>query len=63
MNYRHAHYHHGLDSQLGIAFWRHAPDERRSRQAVESALIYKWRSPFNKENWKFWGTPFIGNDS
>ena len=60
MNYRHAHYHHGLDSQLGIAFWRHAPAERRPRQAIESALIYKWRSPFNKENWKFWGTPFIG---
>jgi hypothetical protein len=22
-------------------------------------LIEKWRSPFNKENWKHWGTPFI----
>lgn len=60
MNYRHAHYHHDLDSQLGIAFWRHAPSERRPRQKVESSLIYKWRSPFNKENWQFWGTPFIG---
>ncbi|MEA5463133.1 GIY-YIG nuclease family protein [Leptothoe sp. PORK10 BA2] len=60
MNYRQAHYHHGLDSQLGIAFWRHAPAERRPRQKVESSLIYKWRSPFNKENWQFWGTPFIG---
>ncbi|MBT9310585.1 GIY-YIG nuclease family protein [Leptothoe kymatousa] len=60
MNYRQTHYHHDLDSQLGIAFWRHAPADRRPRQKVESALIYKWRSPFNKENWKFWGTPFIG---
>ena len=60
MNYRHAHYHHGLDSQLGIAFWRHAPTKRLPRQAIEAALIYKWRSQFNKENWKFWGTPFIG---
>ncbi len=60
MNYRQAHFHHNLESQLGIAFWRHAPAERRPRQQVESALIYKWRSPFNKENWKFWGTPFIG---
>ena len=60
MNYRQAHYHHNLDNQLGIAFWRHAPAERRPRQAIESALIYKWRSPFNKENWKFWGTPFVG---
>ncbi|MEM6255367.1 MAG: GIY-YIG nuclease family protein [Cyanobacteria bacterium P01_D01_bin.156] len=61
MNYRQAHYHHHLDSQLGIAFWRQAPDERRPRQKVESALICKWRSPFNKENWKFWGTPFINS--
>ncbi|ESA35132.1 hypothetical protein N836_13500 [Leptolyngbya sp. Heron Island J] len=60
VNYRQAHYHHNLESQLGIAFWRHAPAERRPRQAIESALIYKWRSPFNKENWKFWGTPFVG---
>ncbi|NEQ50647.1 MAG: GIY-YIG nuclease family protein [Leptolyngbya sp. SIO3F4] len=60
LNYRQAHYHHNLESQLGIAFWRHAPAEQRPRQKVESALIYKWRSPFNKENWKFWGTPFIG---
>lgn len=60
MNYRQAHYYHTLESQLGIAFWRHAPAERRPRQAIESALIGKWRSPFNKENWKFWGTPFIG---
>lgn len=63
MNYRQAHYHHGLESQLGIAFWRHAPAERRPRQKIESALIYKWRSPFNKENWTFWGTPFIGDVS
>ena len=63
LNYRQVHYHYGLDSQLGIAFWRHAPAERRPRQAIESALIYKWRSPFNKENWKFWGTPFIGEGS
>ncbi|MEM7795611.1 MAG: GIY-YIG nuclease family protein [Cyanobacteria bacterium P01_C01_bin.118] len=63
MNYRQTHYHHKLESQLGIAFWRHAPAERRPRQQVESTLIYKWRSPFNKENWKFWGTPFIGTNS
>lgn len=63
MNYRHAHYHHNLESHLGIAFWRHAPAERRPRQQIESALIYRWRSPFNKENWQFWGTPFIGEGS
>lgn len=58
LNYRQAHYQHQLSSSLGIAFWSEAPVETRSRQQLESALIYKWRSPFNKENWTFWGTPF-----
>lgn len=59
-NYRQAHYEHGLESELGIAFWPHAPAERQPRQRLEAALIYRWRSPFNKENWRFWNTPFIG---
>lgn len=58
LNYRQAHYQHQLPSLLGIAFWSQAPTETRPRQQLESALIYKWRSPFNKENWIFWGTPF-----
>jgi hypothetical protein len=58
LNYRQAHYQHQLPSSLGIAFWAEAPEETRPRQQVESALIYRWRSPFNKENWTFWGTPF-----
>jgi hypothetical protein len=60
MNYREAHYLHEMSSQLGIAFWPYAPTERRPRQKLESALIRKWRAPFNKENWEFWGTPFVG---
>jgi hypothetical protein len=60
VNYRQAHYDNQLSSQLGIAFWTKAPTETRSRQQLESALIAKWRSPFNKENWVFWGTPFTG---
>ena len=34
------------------------PTERRARQNLESELIEKWRSPFNRESWKFWGQPF-----
>lgn len=60
LNYRQAHYQHKLSSQLGIAFWAEAPTETRPRQRLESELIYRWRSPFNKENWTFWGTPFTG---
>lgn len=60
LNYRQAHYQHQLSSQLGIAFWPKAPEKTRARQQLESALIKHWRSPFNKENWEFWGTPFTG---
>ncbi|MBE9078749.1 GIY-YIG nuclease family protein [Romeria aff. gracilis LEGE 07310] len=59
VNYRQAHYQNQMTSQLGIAFWPHAPSQRRARQTLESRLIYKWRSPFNKENWDFWKTPFV----
>ncbi len=58
-NYRQSHYENGLESELGIAFWPYAPTERQPRQKLESDLIYRWRSPFNKENWRFWNTPFV----
>ncbi len=60
MNYQQAHYDNGLKSELGIAFWPCAPAERQPRQQLESGLIYRWRSPFNKENWRYWNTPFVG---
>lgn len=59
LNYRQAHYDNGLTSELGIAFWPEAPCDRKARQQLESALIRHWRSPFNKENWRFWNTPFV----
>ena len=59
-NYVSAHRPHDLSVSVNIGFWPHAPGETRPRQQLESKLIYKWRSPFNKENWEFWGTPFIG---
>lgn len=59
LHYQQCHYSHQLPTQLGITFWKDAPQDTRSRQKLESALIYKWRSPFNKENWQFWGTPFV----
>lgn len=43
---------------VGISFWYDAPVERKARQQLERALILKWRSPFNKESWKWWGQPF-----
>lgn len=58
-NYQQAHHDVELKSELAIAFWPQAPIDRQARQKLESQLIYKWRSPFNKENWRYWNTPFI----
>jgi hypothetical protein len=60
LNYVEAHRIHNATATVNIGFWPNATADRRARQALESKLIYKWRSPFNKENWSFWSTPFVG---
>jgi len=60
LNYVEAHRRHGLPVTVNIGFWPHAQTDRRARQCLESALIAKWQSPFNKENWHLWQTPFVG---
>ncbi|MEX0272507.1 GIY-YIG nuclease family protein [Leptolyngbyaceae cyanobacterium UHCC 1019] len=59
LNYISAHRPHHLSVTVNISFWENAPTHTRDRQKLESALIHKWRSPFNKENWKYWNTPFV----
>lgn len=49
---------YGFDVKVGTAFSQDAPYDRHQRQKLETELIYRWRSPFNKQNWKFWGQPF-----
>ncbi|ASC70263.1 hypothetical protein XM38_012000 [Halomicronema hongdechloris C2206] len=61
LNYIAAHRPHGLPVTVNIGFWPYAPCDRKTRQALELALIQRWRSPFNKENWRLWGTPFVGS--
>jgi hypothetical protein len=60
LNYVAAHRTHQLPVQVNIGFWPYAPEERKARQALEASLIRQWRSPFNKENWRRWATPFVG---
>ena len=60
LNYRDLHTKYGIETAINTAFYWDIPAEVRSRQQLESALIERWRSPFNKENWSFWGTPFVG---
>jgi hypothetical protein len=62
LHYQQAHYSNDLPTQLGIAFWKDAPQKTRDRQKLESDLIQQWRSPFNKENWTFWATPFVQHE-
>jgi len=57
-NYIELHRRYSLDVAVGIAFWYGAPSNRKQRLQLESELIYKWRSPFNKECWQWWGQPF-----
>ncbi|MFW6296841.1 MAG: GIY-YIG nuclease family protein [Halothece sp.] len=57
-NYISLHRYYDLEVQACSAFYYDVPEDTRSRQRIESELIYKWRSPFNKENWKWWGQPF-----
>lgn len=40
------------------AFCWGVPTTRKVRQYLEKQLILKWRSPFNKESWQYWGQPF-----
>jgi len=61
LNYRQVHSQHQIPTTLGIGFWHEAPSQRQLRQQIEAQLIHRWRSPFNKENWQFWGTPFVGD--
>ncbi|MDM9381128.1 GIY-YIG nuclease family protein [Chlorogloeopsis sp. ULAP01] len=57
-NYLDLHYRYELKTAVNIAFWWDAPTKTRSRQRLELTLIQKWKSPFNKENWRLWGQPF-----
>ncbi|MDS3859716.1 GIY-YIG nuclease family protein [Thermosynechococcaceae cyanobacterium BACA0444] len=48
-----------LQVSVGIGFWPGAAADRKLRQQQERELIFHWRSPFNKENWQYWQTPFV----
>ncbi len=59
LNYREIHSTYDIPTQIVMTFWWNAPSSTRPRQQLERILIEKWRSPFNKENWHFWQTPFV----
>ena len=57
-NYRTLHFECQSHCKIDIAFWLDAFPDTKRRQGQERDLIQRWRSPFNKENWQRWGTPF-----
>ncbi len=57
-NYVQLHRNHKLDVAVNSAFWEHIPADKKVLLEWERELIIKYRSPFNKENWKYWGQPF-----
>ncbi|MEM7773495.1 MAG: GIY-YIG nuclease family protein [Cyanobacteria bacterium P01_E01_bin.6] len=59
LNYQAAHFKHHIPTAINTGFWWETPADMRPRQHLESALISRWKSPFNKENWRFWKTPFV----
>jgi hypothetical protein len=52
------HRQYSLSTTIRSAFWWGITKERKLRQRLEKELILKWRSPFNKESWVYWGQPF-----
>jgi hypothetical protein len=59
-NYRHQHLDTSTDLRIQMTFDWQVPLGKRQRQKLELSYIQMWRSPFNKENWHWWQTPFIG---
>ena len=58
LNYKELHRRHKMKSLVNSCFWYNTPNDRKARQKLELELINKWRSPFNKENWQYWGDRF-----
>jgi len=58
MSYKKLHRKHNLPDAINASFWFETPRNRKNRLRLETELIYKFRSPFNKECWQYWGQPF-----
>lgn len=58
LSYIELHRRYDLPVAVTSAFWLHVPPQKKILRQWERELILKWRSPFNKECWQFWGQPF-----
>lgn len=58
-NYLVVHQQQQMPLSIHCSFWWQTHLTRSDRQQLEAELIHWWKSPFNKENWQVWQTPFI----
>ena len=57
-SYQSSHQEYGLQTAIKIGYMSDIPQRKEAIQELKLYLIYKWRSPFNQENWTKWGQPF-----
>lgn len=57
-NYIELHRIHKVDVAVVSAFWTDIPADKKLLLEWEKDLIFRYRSPFNKEMWNVWGKPF-----
>jgi hypothetical protein len=57
-NYIALHRRHKLDVAVATAFYWDVPWKKGALRELEQELIQRWRSPFNRESWKYWGKLF-----
>ncbi len=58
-NYQALHYQHQQPTAVVMAFVWDVPQAAPLRRELEQHLIQLWRSPFNRESWQYWQTPFV----
>jgi hypothetical protein len=56
--YQELHNYYKLKTSISIVFWQNVPQDKERRQDLEEYLILKWRAPFNKQSFQWWGLPF-----
>ncbi len=58
LKYIELHRRYNLNEAIVSAFWHRIPPNKQILRLWEKELILKWRTPFNKECWRYWGQPF-----
>ncbi|BDA71874.1 hypothetical protein CAL7716_060400 [Calothrix sp. PCC 7716] len=56
--YQELHNYYKLKTSISIVFWQSVPQDSYRRQELEEYFILKWRAPFNKQSFQWWGLPF-----